>query len=181
MASRKLKLALLLGTGLVAGGGIVAWSASAPAESEAAQLLDPSYVAAGVCGRGSRHAAAFKPLRLALIARAAAAETADQPPPLWDGLGDLSYRVTTGSEQAQRYFDQGLRLTYGFNHAEALRAFRAAQSQDPKCAMCYWGEAFVLRAQHQRADGSGGERAGARGTRDRPRRWRPRRARASGR
>ena len=45
---------------------------------------------------------------------------------------------------AQRYFDQGLRLTYAFNHAEALRAFREAQRLDPDCAMCYWGEAFVL-------------------------------------
>jgi tetratricopeptide (TPR) repeat protein len=45
---------------------------------------------------------------------------------------------------AQRYFDQGLRLAFGFNHAEAQRAFRAAQRHDPACAMCYWGEAFVL-------------------------------------
>ena len=45
---------------------------------------------------------------------------------------------------AQRYFDQGLRLTYAFNHPEALRAFKEAQRRDPDCAMCYWGEAFVL-------------------------------------
>ena len=44
----------------------------------------------------------------------------------------------------QRYFDQGLRLAFGFNHAEARRAFRAAQQHDPDCAMCFWGEAFVL-------------------------------------
>jgi len=64
--------------------------------------------------------------------------------PLYDDLGDLTYPITTDSELAQRYFDQGLRLTYAFNHAEALRAFRAAQQQDPDCALCYWGEAFVL-------------------------------------
>jgi tetratricopeptide (TPR) repeat protein len=64
--------------------------------------------------------------------------------PLYDDLGDLSYSITTNSELAQRYFDQGLRLAYAFNHAEALRAFREAQRQDPDCAMCYWGEAFVL-------------------------------------
>ncbi|MET0924162.1 MAG: hypothetical protein ABWY47_13575, partial [Xanthobacteraceae bacterium] len=45
---------------------------------------------------------------------------------------------------AQRYFDQGLRLAYGFNHAEAARAFRAAQKLDPDCAMCAFGEALVL-------------------------------------
>jgi len=64
--------------------------------------------------------------------------------PLYDNLGNLTYPVTTSNLLAQRYFDQGLRLTYAFNHAEALRAFREAQRQDPNCAMCYWGEAFVL-------------------------------------
>ena len=65
-------------------------------------------------------------------------------PPLWNNLGQLSYRITTDNARAQRYFDQGLRLNYAFNHAEAARAFRAAQRLDPTCAMCYWGEALVL-------------------------------------
>jgi tetratricopeptide (TPR) repeat protein len=64
--------------------------------------------------------------------------------PLYDDLGNLTYPITTNNTIAQRYFDQGLRLTYAFNHAEALRAFRQAQQLDPDCAMCYWGEAFVL-------------------------------------
>jgi tetratricopeptide (TPR) repeat protein len=65
-------------------------------------------------------------------------------PPLWDGLGTLTYKITTSDPQAQAYFDQGLRLTYGFNHDEARRAFREAQHRDPDCAMCFWGEALVL-------------------------------------
>jgi len=65
-------------------------------------------------------------------------------PPLWDNLGSLSMPITTANPRAQRYFDQGLRLTYAFNHAEARRAFRAAQGIDPDCAICYWGEALVL-------------------------------------
>jgi tetratricopeptide (TPR) repeat protein len=64
--------------------------------------------------------------------------------PLYDNLGDLSYPITTQNPRAQRYFDQGLRLTYAFNHAEALRAYREAQRLDPHCAACYWGEAFAL-------------------------------------
>src|SRR5262245_49251650 len=65
-------------------------------------------------------------------------------PPLWDNLGTLRYAITTADPQAQKYFDQGLRPAYGFNHAEARRAFHYAQQLDPACALCYWGEALVL-------------------------------------
>jgi len=68
----------------------------------------------------------------------------DAEPPLWDNLGSATYPVTTGNPQAQAFFDQGLKLSYGFNHAEARRAFRMAQKLDPKCALCFWGEALVL-------------------------------------
>ena len=65
-------------------------------------------------------------------------------PPLYKDLGKFHLPITTRSRQAQAYFDQGIRLTFAFNHAEAARAFRAAQQLDPGCAMCYWGEALVL-------------------------------------
>src|SRR6201999_4225134 len=68
----------------------------------------------------------------------------DTEPPLWTGLGSLTYKITTTNESAQAYFDQGLRLAYAFNHGEAQRAFRKAQKLDPDCAMCFWGEALVL-------------------------------------
>ena len=54
-------------------------------------------------------------------------------PILWDNLGDLHFAITTANQDAQKFFDQGLRLNYGFNHAEALRAFRKAQKLDPEC------------------------------------------------
>src|ERR1700722_8971321 len=73
-----------------------------------------------------------------------AAAFADTDPPLWEGLGGVTYRITTANEPAQSYFNQGLRLTYAFNHGEAQRAFRKAQKLDPDCAMCFWGEALVL-------------------------------------
>lgn len=66
------------------------------------------------------------------------------PPPLYDDLGALQMPITTTSKRAQAYFNQGIRLTFAFNHAEAARAFRAAQDIDPNCAMCFWGEALVL-------------------------------------
>ncbi len=64
--------------------------------------------------------------------------------PLLDGMGDLHWEITTESEDAQRFFDQGLVLAYGFNHAEALRSFKEAERLDPGCAMCAWGQALVL-------------------------------------
>ncbi|MBF2027907.1 MAG: hypothetical protein IGS48_14275 [Oscillatoriales cyanobacterium C42_A2020_001] len=59
-------------------------------------------------------------------------------------LGNHHHPISTKSTLAQRYFDQGLTLAYGFNHAEAARLFQQAASLDSTCAMCYWGEALVL-------------------------------------
>lgn len=63
--------------------------------------------------------------------------------PVLEGLGDHSRAITTGNDRAQLFFNQGLRLAYGFNHAEALRAFKEASRLDPDCAMAYWGQALV--------------------------------------
>ena len=71
-------------------------------------------------------------------------QRADQIAPLLDGLGDHHHAVTTDSERAQRFFDQGLILAWAFNHAEAERSFREAARLDSACAMCYWGIALVL-------------------------------------
>jgi tetratricopeptide (TPR) repeat protein len=64
--------------------------------------------------------------------------------PLLQGLGPHVFPVTTDSPRAQMFVDQGLNLAFGFNHAEAGRAFREAARLDPDCAMCYWGQALVL-------------------------------------
>lgn len=62
---------------------------------------------------------------------------------LYDNLGTLHYPITTAVPLAQRYFDQGLRLYYAFNHQEAIRSFQEGVRLDPKCAMCYWGIALA--------------------------------------
>lgn len=64
--------------------------------------------------------------------------------PLLSGLGDWHLEAITASPEAQRYFDQGLRLMYAFNHDEALRSFERAVSLDSACAMCHWGVAYAL-------------------------------------
>jgi len=66
-----------------------------------------------------------------------------RPPVLYDNLGSYSYRITTAAPGTQRWFDQGLRLVYAFNHHEAQRAFREAARLDPRCAMCFWGIAIT--------------------------------------
>src|SRR5690606_39134167 len=81
-------------------------------------------------------------------------EAAEAPPPLADlapvgatkleGLGDYSRTITTSHPEAQAWFDQGLALTYGFNHDGAERSFLRATELDPECAMCWWGAALVL-------------------------------------
>ncbi|MGE0643962.1 MAG: tetratricopeptide repeat protein [Nitrospira sp.] len=63
--------------------------------------------------------------------------------PLYTNLGSHHKRISTTAPVAQHYFDQGLRLVYGFNHAEAIRSFKRAAELDPTCAMCYWGIALA--------------------------------------
>lgn len=64
--------------------------------------------------------------------------------PLLEGLGTHTFPATTDVPRAQLFIDQGVKLAYGFNHAEAGRAFREAARLDPECAMAYWGQALVL-------------------------------------
>jgi tetratricopeptide (TPR) repeat protein len=63
---------------------------------------------------------------------------------LLDGLGSWHHEVATRDPRAQAFFDQGLRLAYGFNHDEAERSFREAARLDPGCTMCWWGVGYVL-------------------------------------
>ena len=61
-----------------------------------------------------------------------------------DDLGDFHRPITTRSADAQRYFDQGMRLLWAFNHDESTRSFAKAAEIDPACAICYWGVALTV-------------------------------------
>ena len=63
--------------------------------------------------------------------------------PLYTDLGDYHVSITTRVPLTQRYFDQGMRLLYAFNHGEAIRAFNEAARLDSTCAMCFWGTAYA--------------------------------------
>jgi len=69
--------------------------------------------------------------------------TANVPAERFTSLGDTHHPVSTRDPEAQKSFDQGLALLYGFNHEEASRAFVRAAQQDPNLAMAYWGAALV--------------------------------------
>jgi len=89
----------------------------------------------------------LRPVAIWLVALCLASPARAQtvsPPPLYPGLGKTHHKITTSKSQAQKYFDQGLALKYGFNHDEAYRAFQYAAQLDPNCAMAYWGMALVL-------------------------------------
>ena len=63
---------------------------------------------------------------------------------LFENLGTLHHEITTTSDLAQKFFDQGIRLVYAFNHEEAITAFTEASRLDPDAPMPYWGVALSL-------------------------------------
>lgn len=82
-------------------------------------------------------------LSVALLGIVGACTGAQQDVPLYDDLGDHQRAINTSSPETQAYFDQGLRLQYAFNHAEAIRSYQAALAFDADCAMCWWGLALA--------------------------------------
>src|SRR5688572_31946005 len=72
------------------------------------------------------------------------AKLSEKGAPLFQGLGKFQYTITTRSEAAQKYFNQGLTLLYAFNHGEAGRSFMEVIRLDSTCAMAWWGLGMVL-------------------------------------
>jgi tetratricopeptide (TPR) repeat protein len=71
------------------------------------------------------------------------AVTSESGSRLYDGFGGYPRTISTNSPDAQRWFDQGIQLLYGFNHDEAIRSFREAARIDDSCAMAWWGVAYA--------------------------------------
>ena len=72
------------------------------------------------------------------------AVSADGETSLMDNLGSHVHPISTDNEMAQKYFNQGLILAFGFNHELAIASFKEALKHDPECAICYWGIAWAL-------------------------------------
>jgi tetratricopeptide (TPR) repeat protein len=113
----------------------------------ASALLISSYAADD---QGAAHAAAAMNagemnMQMTLPPMPAVYPEANKPgAPVLAGYGDHHHPITTSNPQTQAFFDQGIRLLFAFNHAEAIRSFREAARLDPNCAMCWWGVAFAL-------------------------------------
>jgi len=67
-----------------------------------------------------------------------------KPSELLEGLGNHIHPIATDSALAQKFFDQGLALIFGFNHEEAARLFERASELEPKSPMPHWGIALAL-------------------------------------
>jgi hypothetical protein len=139
----------VLRVGLIAGAGLVLASFS-PALSfshAALAMLDPVRQAIALCAGKAGNPVLTQELTLAaaIAGPLGAGERAGMAAmPLYPDLAVSRFPVTTASDAARRYFNQGLMLNYGFNHGGAVRSFREAQRLDPGCALCWWGEAVAL-------------------------------------
>ncbi|MEG3089790.1 hypothetical protein [Sphingomonas sp. PB4P5] len=110
---------------------------------DALAALDPTRLATALCG-GRASAATLKQELMLAAAVAGPIGAASDTMPLYPDLIAPRLPIMTANARARRYFNQGLVLTYGFNHAGAVRSFREAQRLDPSCALCWWGEALAL-------------------------------------
>lgn len=138
---RRISQSLALAAGAVFLSSMTGGAGASPS-AETLARLDPSRQLASLCGGGRTRGAGLRYF-LAAAQALPAASADDAPVVLMEGLGDTHFKVATTNPMAQRFFDQGLVLAYGFNHAEAIRSFREAQRLDPQCAMCWWGEALA--------------------------------------
>jgi hypothetical protein len=101
----------------------------------------------------------FRPLICVCVLMAAVSCLAQtQPAKLMPGFGEVKHQVTTSNGEAQKFFNQGLALWYGFNHNEGERAFRRAAELDPKLAMAWWGVAYAVGPNYNLPVDEGRER-----------------------
>ena len=121
-------------------------------------IVSPSSPLGALMRTSTIHLLAGAALAAATLSTPAAAQSHDQHMPmppqslagwakgaqLFSGLGNFHRRNEDRSPLAQRYFDQGMRFIWAFNHDEATRSFAKAAEIDPTCASCYWGVALTL-------------------------------------
>ncbi|HEY1071807.1 tetratricopeptide repeat protein [Brevundimonas sp.] len=137
----------LLWKALAVGGAGLVLTGSAAAPRLSSAPLDATSLFGALCGPGQAGGALLRELLIASAVAAPASQAQTSQPqtiPLYPDLTTSKLIATTRDPRGQAYFSQGLMLAYGFNHAGAVRSFREAQTLDPDCALCWWGEAAAL-------------------------------------
>lgn len=135
----------LLFLGAASAAGVLGFSTFETGPDGPAPFIDPAVLARAMCG-STQDAGLKRRQFFAAIGAAGAAQgdTATASDALKTPVPGISQKITTTSPKAQALFDAGLAHMWNFNHGEAINVFKAAQAEDPDCAMCYWGEAFAL-------------------------------------
>ena len=114
-------------------------------EDDAAPFINPLVTSQSICGGADKLAERRAYFVSAANAYAATTEAPVAEVEIPDGkIAGIGYDISTSSEKAQLLFDRGVAQMWNFNHGEAINLFKAAQAEDPECAMCYWAEALAL-------------------------------------
>lgn len=134
---------------VLVGGNIMLSPASVVPDPKVSDFaFDPAKVRQNICGPiGSKRGSLFRPDVVQLLSNAANASdqvSGAEEVPLFEGLDHRQFPISSDNPSARAYFQQGFALLYAFNHWEAIRAFKKAQTLDPDCAICFWGEAIAL-------------------------------------
>ena len=114
-------------------------------DDDAAPFINPLITSQSICGGADKLAE-----RRAYFVSAANAYAKKSDAPVAETtipegrIGGIGYAVTTANDKTQMLFDRGIAQMWNFNHGEAINLFKAAQAEDPNCAMCYWAEALAL-------------------------------------
>ncbi|WP_417450726.1 hypothetical protein [Kordiimonas sp.] len=117
-----------------------------PVSGDISYAFNPTEIRRNICGPvGTNRGSLFRPDIAHLISSAAHADETGghDDVPFLSGLDSRDFPISSEVLLARAYFRQGFALLYGFNHWEAIRAFKAAQAADPDCAICHWGEALA--------------------------------------
>jgi tetratricopeptide (TPR) repeat protein len=117
--------------------------AEAPS-AETLAMLDPIRRAVAICSQRAGVSSLAGRLQFASAQTMQSGGGNSGAMPLFDDAPEFQLASASDNESAQAYFNQGLMLTFGFNHHGAIRSFQAAQRLDPECALCWYGEALAL-------------------------------------
>ncbi|MEL6369868.1 MAG: hypothetical protein AAFY84_07765 [Pseudomonadota bacterium] len=110
-------------------------------------FVSPALISQSICGNtgdAQRRRAFFLKIASAAANPENSAEVLAPVAGRLTPLPSIHYKISTSVPDAQTYFDAGIGHMWNFNHAQAIAAFKEAQTADPACAICFWAESLAL-------------------------------------